>query len=106
MATGRCEIRITRRYDAPPAEVWSALHDLHTWLRPPQGVTIAHADEERRLELDWRPVGEPPSSVVLELHADGDQTVVVLEHTQIEATRGMRYLAVWPRRLDGVSFAA
>ena len=28
MADGRCELRITRRYDASPAEVWKAMSDL------------------------------------------------------------------------------
>ena len=100
MGDGRCEIRITRRYDASPAEVWKAMSDLERWLAPPQGVTVRHAEAEWRLELDWRPEGEPPSAVSVELRAENGQTVLVLEHTQIDATLGMRYLAAWSRTLD------
>src|SRR3954452_21041561 len=97
MTDGRCALRLSRRYDAPPAEVWTALADLERWLAPPDGGTARRAEPERRLELDWRPEGEPPSEVVVELRAEGAQTVVVIEHTQIEATRGMGYLAAWDR---------
>jgi uncharacterized protein YndB with AHSA1/START domain len=97
---GRCALRVTRRYDAAPAEVWSALADLDRWLGPPQGVTVRRAEPDRRLELEWRPDGEPPSEVVVELRAEGARTVVVVEHSQIEATRGMGYLAAWGRALD------
>jgi uncharacterized protein YndB with AHSA1/START domain len=97
---GRCALRITRRYNAPPAEVWTALADLDRWLAPPPGVTVRHTEPERRLELDWRPDGEPPSEVVVELRAEGGETVVVVEHTQIDATHGMGYLAAWSRALD------
>jgi hypothetical protein len=100
MADERCELRITRRYDASPAEVWEALMDLDRWLAPPPGVTVLGAESERRLELDWRPHGEPPSTVSVELRTEGGRTVLVLEHTQIDATLGMRYLAAWSRALD------
>jgi uncharacterized protein YndB with AHSA1/START domain len=100
MTAGRCALRLSRRYDAAPAEVWVALSDLGRWLAPPDGVTVRHAEPERRLELDWRPHGEPPSEVVVELRAEGAQTIVVIEHTQIEATRGMSYLAVWERAVE------
>jgi len=97
---GRCALRLSRRYDAAPAELWTALSDLDRWLAPPDGVTVRRAEPERRLELDWRPDGEPPSEVVVELRAEGAQTVVVIEHTQIEATRGMRYIAAWGRAME------
>ena len=100
MIDGRCELRITRRYDASPAEVWAALTDLEGWLAPPLGVTVVHTDPEQRLELDWRPEGEPPSTVTVELRREGGRTVLVLEHAQVEATLGMRYLAAWSRALD------
>lgn len=100
MPDGRCALRLTRRYDAPPAEVWTALADLDRWLAPPPGVTVRHTEPERRLELDWRPDGEPASEVVVELRADGAATVVVVEHTQIEASHGMGYLAAWSHALD------
>jgi uncharacterized protein YndB with AHSA1/START domain len=100
MSDEHCELRITRRYEASPAEVWEALMDLDGWLAPPRGVTIANAEPERRLELDWRPRGEPPSTVSVELRAEGGRTVLVLEHMRIDATLGMRYLAAWERALD------
>jgi uncharacterized protein YndB with AHSA1/START domain len=98
---GRCALRLTRRYDAAPAEVWTALSDLDRWLAPPHGVvTVRRTEPERRIELDWRPDGEPPSEVVVELRAEGAQTVVVVEHSQIDAAHGMAYLAAWSRALD------
>ncbi len=100
MADERCELRITRRYEATPAEVWEALMDLERWLAPPPGVTVLNAEAERRLELDWRPRGEPPSTVSVELRAEGGRTVLVLEHAQIAAALGMRYVAAWSRALD------
>ncbi len=81
-------------------EVWTALVDLDRWLAPPEGVTVRHTEPERRLELDWRPDGEPPSEVVVELRAEGTETVLTVEHTQIDATGGMRYVAAWSRALD------
>ena len=74
--------------------------DVDRWLAPPPGVTVLNAEAERRLELDWRPRGEPPSTVTVELRAEGGRTVLVLEHTQVDATLGMRYLAAWSRALD------
>ena len=74
--------------------------DLDRWLAPPPGVTVLDTEAERRLELDWRPRGEPPSTVSVELRVEGGRTVLVLEHTQIDATLGMRYLAAWSRALD------
>lgn len=100
MADGPCELRITRRYEASPAEVWEALTELDRWLAPPQGVTVTHAETERRLELDWRPEGEPRSTVTVELRVEAGRTVLVLEHAQIDATLGMRYVAAWSRALD------
>ena len=100
MTDGRCALRLSRRYDAEPSEVWTAVSDLDRWLAPPDGVTVRRTEPERRLELDWRPDGEPPSVVVVELRAEGAQTIVVVEHTQIEATRGMRYIAAWSHALE------
>lgn len=100
MADEHCELRITRRYEASPAEVWDALMDLDRWLAPPPGVSVLNAEPQRRLELDWRPDGEPPSTVTVELRAEGAKTVLVLDHTQIAAALGMRYIAAWSRALD------
>jgi hypothetical protein len=95
-----CSLRLTRRYDAAPDEVWAALRDLDAWLAPPPGVTVASEDAGRLLELDWRPDGEPPSVVRLELQREGARTTVVVEHSRVEATRGMRYLRAWTHAVE------
>jgi uncharacterized protein YndB with AHSA1/START domain len=100
---GRCELRLTRRYAASPGEVWRALTEpdsVARWLAPPSGVELRAVEPERVLELAWHPDGEEPSVVRLELRAEGDGTTLVLDHRQIVATRGMRYLHIWMARLD------
>ena len=100
---GRCAVRFTRRYDAAVEEIWHALTDpasLERWLAPPPGGTVKRAEPERVLELEWSPPGEPPSQVRIELQAEGDRTVLVLEHTRIDATLGMRYMRHWANALD------
>jgi uncharacterized protein YndB with AHSA1/START domain len=101
-----CELRLTRRYAAAPAEVWRALtapESVRRWLAPPPGVAMRTVEEERVLELDWRPEGEQPSLVRLELVPDGTGTKLVLDHSRIQADRGMRYLSQWTRRLELVA---
>jgi uncharacterized protein YndB with AHSA1/START domain len=95
---GRCSVRLTRRYSEAPAEVWRALikpESLARWLRPGFDVPRSEIDAGRVLELDWRPPGEDPSVVRIELTPDGDGTRLVLEHTRIEADRGMRAIGFW-----------
>jgi uncharacterized protein YndB with AHSA1/START domain len=99
---GRCELRLTRRYAASRGEVWRALTDPESvarWLAPPPGVEWRTVEPERVLELAWRLDGEEPSVVRLELRAEGGGTTLVLEHRQIAATLGMRYLRIWTERL-------
>ena len=103
MAT--CSLRITRRYDAPPEEVWASLRDLDRWLAPPSGVTVANEQAAQLLELHWRPDGEPASVVRLELRREGQRTLLVLEHERVEATHGMRYLRAWTNAVDGFEAA-
>ena len=101
--SGQCEARFTRRYDATIEEVWLALTDpesLQRWLAPPPGVTVKRTEPERLLELDWSPPGEPPSEVRIELRAQGSRTVLVLEHSRIDAVLGMRYLRDWSSALE------
>jgi hypothetical protein len=103
MPEGRCEARFTRRYDAPLANVWRALTDpdsVARWLDPPSGVEVVRSEDEHLLELDWSPPGETPSRVRIEVRADGDRTVLVLDHRRIDASLGMRYLRAWSRALD------
>jgi uncharacterized protein YndB with AHSA1/START domain len=99
----RCTARFTRRYDATITEVWQALTDresLARWLAPPPGVTVARAEAGRALELDWRPPGEPPSVVRIDLRAEDERTVLVLEHSRIDAVLGMRYMRDWFSALE------
>jgi uncharacterized protein YndB with AHSA1/START domain len=103
MNEGRCEARFTRRYDASMDEVWHALTDaesLARWLAPPPGVRVVRTEPERMLELDWSPPGEPPSVVRIELRAEGEGTLLVLNHSRIDAALGMRYMRDWARALD------
>jgi uncharacterized protein YndB with AHSA1/START domain len=100
---GRCELRITRRYDASVEEVWRALTDpdsVARWLAPPPGVQPRTTEGEHVLELEWQPPGEEPSVVRFEVRSEGGRTVLVLDHRQLAATRGMRYMAAWSRVLE------
>ena len=81
MSEERCAARFTHRYDAALAEVWRALTEpesLTRWLAPPHGVTV----------------------VRIELYPEGENTVLVLEHSRIEATLGMRYMRDWAWALE------
>lgn len=107
MSTGRCSVRLTRRYAATPSEVWSALTErasLAPWLGESgwreAGGRVRELEPERVLELDWQPPGESLSLVRLELNRDGDETVLVLDHRLVEARLGMTYSEHWTIRLD------
>jgi uncharacterized protein YndB with AHSA1/START domain len=126
---GSCEVRLTRYYRAAPDEVWAALTDpdsLARWLAAPGELDLRRGgsfelelhggdrmngrvrsvEPSRLLELDWVARGEEPSIVRFELSRDGGGgTVLVLDHTRIDARVGMRYMARWERhlgRLDAV----
>ncbi len=118
MGPGQCELRLTRRYDATPAEVWAALIEpdsIGRWLArvvaielAPGGVyelalgvaaRVREVEPERVLELDWRHADEDPSVVRFELAADGGGTLLVLDHHRIDARFGMAYLSRWTRAL-------
>jgi uncharacterized protein YndB with AHSA1/START domain len=125
---GVCEVRLTRYYGAAPQEVWAALTDrdsLACWLAAPAKLELRRGgafelrltdgnrlngrvrsvEPPRLLELDWTDGDEQSSIVRFELRADGDGTVLVLDHRRIDARVGMRYMARWERhlgRLDAV----
>lgn len=124
---GFCEVRFTRSYDVPPAEVWAALTEpesIARWLAPPVEIDLAPGgayelhglparvrsiEPERVLELDWEPAGEDPSVVRFELTAQEDGTQLVLDHRRINAAIGMAYTDRWLaplERLDGVIASA
>ncbi len=95
---GRCSVRLTRRYAEAPAEVWRALTESESvarWLRPGFEVPRVEVEPGRVLELDWRPPGEEPSLVRIELTPEGDGTLLVLDHARIEADRGMGAIGFW-----------
>jgi uncharacterized protein YndB with AHSA1/START domain len=122
VSDGLCSLRLTRRYAAAPAEVWSVLTDpgsLARWLAVPraelrrggrfelelsrQGCVQARVREVepgRVLELDWRLDGEGPSVVRFELSEEEGGTVLVLEHRLIEEPVGMAYIARWEGALE------
>lgn len=129
MANGHCSVRLTRRYDAPLAEVWKALTEpqsLARWLGRPHelelaaggalvvelpgdgrvAATIRRVDPGRVLELDWRRDGEGASLVRFELTSQAGRTVLELEHRRIEERLGMRYSAEWTRALERFDAAA
>lgn len=98
MTEGRCSLRLTRRYSEAPPEVWKALTDPESvgrWLRPGFDVRRDEVEPGRVLELDWRPPGEEPSLVRIELGADGDGTILVLDHSRVEARLGMAAIQFW-----------
>src|SRR5436190_16801324 len=93
-----CYLRLTRRYVEPPAEVWRALTEpasIERWLRPGFEAPQREIEPGRVLELDWRPPGEEPSVVRIELAPAGSGTKLVLDHERIEATRGMAAMRFW-----------
>jgi uncharacterized protein YndB with AHSA1/START domain len=119
---GTCEVRLTRHYRAAPDEVWAALTDpdsLRRWLAAPVEIDLRSrgsfrlqlserermdgrvraVEPPRTLELDWMRTGEEPSIIRFVLSPERDGTEFVLQHLRIEAQIGMRYMAVWERRL-------
>jgi uncharacterized protein YndB with AHSA1/START domain len=119
---GRCALRLTRRYRAPPDEVWEALTDrasLDRWLGRTThaglelggtleleladggrvSARIREMEPARVLELDWSADGETASVVRFEVAPDEAGTLLVLDHRRIEERFGMRYMGRWSRAL-------
>jgi uncharacterized protein YndB with AHSA1/START domain len=101
-----CELRLTRRYDASPREVWAALTDgdsVERWLAPAATAWLSGLREiepGRVLEVDWRHGEEAPSAIRVELIATDGGTTLVLDHRRIAAPVGMRYMGRWTRALE------
>ena len=96
-------VRITRRYAATPEEVWAALTEPSSvahWLGPSAPAELRVVEPHRRLELDWRPEGETPSLVRLELSPEAGGTKLVLDHAPLDERRCMRYGAAWTRAVE------
>ena len=68
-----------------------ALRADHLSLADADGVWL----EANDVELDWRPPGEEPSVVRIELTPDGAGTILVLDHARIDARVGMQAMAFW-----------
>jgi uncharacterized protein YndB with AHSA1/START domain len=120
--TDRRTLRFERRYDASPAEVWSALTEperLARWLAPAEiGDTVRIdfgndvvtgrvlvRDEPHVLEYEWRFAGEDESIVRFELAADADGTVLRLEHRLLGPEHALGYSAGWHAYLDALGGA-
>jgi uncharacterized protein YndB with AHSA1/START domain len=105
VASGRCSVRLTRRYAASAAEVWSALTEpesVRRWFGSsydglPGRVRISRPHDA--LELVWE--SDDDTSVVrFELTEDERGTVLVLDHSLIEESVGMAYAQRWTHALD------
>lgn len=97
-----CSVRLTRRYAEAPTAVWRALTEPESvarWLRPGFEVPQTEVEPGRVLELDWRPPGEEPSVVRIELVPVEGGTVLVLDHT-VQADRGMGAIGFWTGSLS------
>jgi len=107
------DLRQRRQRGRLPAE------SLARWLAPPERLElepggavelrfnptrvdarVREVEPGRVLELDWRHADEQPSVVRFELAAEGDATVLVLHHRELEARLGQAYGAGWTRHLD------
>ena len=115
----RLAVRFERRYASTPAEVWAAVTEperIGRWLAPvtllddrryrldfgDDHVTlgdVVECDAPRALTVTWDFPGEPPSRVAVQLHPDGDGTVLVLDHTRLPHDQGAQYGAGWEAHL-------
>jgi hypothetical protein len=98
----RSALRFTRRYTASIDEVWAALTEPEStarWLGSPTDGVARTVEPGRVLELDWARPGEAESLVRFELSAEGSGTLLILEHTRLDADVCMRYMTFWEPRL-------
>ncbi len=93
MTEGRCSLRLTRRYAATLDEVWEAIL-AGRWLGT-GAVEVRVVEPHRVVELAL-----PGSVATIELSAQGDETVLVLDHTEISAPEGMRAMRNWTRAFE------
>ncbi|MDP8910651.1 MAG: SRPBCC domain-containing protein [Actinomycetota bacterium] len=118
-------VRLTRRYDAPRSDVWTALTDpasIARWLgvgahvklragglfevRFRDGSAMAGSiralDRERLLELEWRYPGEPSSVVRFELHDDVAGVRLVVDHRGLDREVQAAYGHGWTHHLHSL----
>jgi uncharacterized protein YndB with AHSA1/START domain len=114
------------RYAHPPERVWQALTDpaeLAAWLMPndfvaavgarfrrdarpahdaPFECEVLELDPPRRMRARWVVRGAP-TTVTYELRADGDGTVLRVEHDGLPADEQRNFDEGWPGKLhDGI----
>ena len=120
-------VRLQRRFDASPAEVWAALTEpesLSRWLGHAQRAEavaggaweirfgedpartmsgrVRTVEPERLLEVEWNYQGEPPSLVRFELHDEGGGVRLVVDHRGLDRRATTAYAQGWRRHLDGL----
>jgi uncharacterized protein YndB with AHSA1/START domain len=115
-------VRMSRRYAAPVADVWDAWTDperASRWLGAVSGdlraggeallvmtedikvpCRITVCDPPHRLAVTWRHPGEPESAAEIRLRADGDGTILELEHARLRAADAVGYGYGWEDFLD------
>lgn len=99
MNRGTCSLRLTRRYAATLDEVWDAILDGR-WLGTGD-VEIRVVEPQRVVELAL-----PDGVARIELSTQGDATVLVLDHADINAPAGMRAMRIWTNALARLEVAA
>jgi uncharacterized protein YndB with AHSA1/START domain len=117
-------VRHERRYDAPPEEVWAALTEpeqVRNWLaemtiEPRRGGRITFAwdsgptdhgvvrvfDPPKIFEYTWEKGEREPSLIRFELVADGDGTILTLDHSKIGVDSAASIGAGWHMHLDAM----
>ena len=118
-------VRLQRRFDASPAEVWASLTEpesLSRWLGQAQRAEafaggaweiefgtdpktrmsgrVRTVEHERLLEVEWNYPGEPRSLVRFELHQERGGVRVVVEHRGLDRRATTAYAQGWRRHLD------
>ena len=115
-------VLMSRRYAAPIADVWDAWTNPERtarWLGAVSGelreggeallvmtedvkvpCRITACDPPRRLAVTWRHPGEPESAAEIRLRADGDGTILELEHARLRAGDAVGYGYGWEDFLD------
>ena len=105
MDSGRCSLRLTRRYAASPVEVWAALTEpdsVRRWFDASSNGLPGRVRASRPhhlLELVWES-DDDLSVVRFELTEDERGTVLVLDHSLIEESVGMAFTQLWTNALD------
>ena len=120
-------VRFERYYATTPEDLWSSVTEperLARWLGPvygdlvvggryelrmgddvpgsPQNAVgdVLECDAPHRLVLGWLFPGEPESRVTVDIRADGDGAVLVLEHLDLEEAAARGYGGGWHASLD------